>query len=185
MGYGLLAVGKTTPVLVEMGVVRLNGVSDHAERLQRIFQTMQQLIQKHHPTSLAIEAPFFGKNVQSMLKLGRAQGVAMAAAMMSGLPATEYAPRSVKLAVTGKGNATKDQVRAMLHQVLRFESDMTAPMDATDALAVALCHHYELRKPKFPAVTGLNTPLAAALRSRSNKKSSWAAFAQQNPERVR
>ena len=185
MGYGLLAVGKTTPVLIEMGVVRLNGVPDHAERLQRIFQTMQQLIQKHRPTSLAIEAPFFGKNVQSMLKLGRAQGVAMAAAMMSGLPATEYAPRSVKLAVTGRGNASKDQVRAMLHQVLRFESDIAAPMDATDALAVALCHHYELCKPKFPALPGLPTQLGATLGSRGRKKTtSWAAFAQQNPDRV-
>ncbi len=190
MGYGLLAVGKGSLVLVEMGVLRLATTADHAERLHRIFETMQRLIQAHRPTALAIEAPFFGKNVQSMLKLGRAQGVAMAAAMVSGLTATEYAPRTVKLAVTGRGNATKEQVRQMLQHTLHFESD-TAPMDATDALAVALCHHYQTRKPALPqAPAGLKVaalPAGTLRRGRSSGKASaaWEAFARQNPGRVR
>ena len=129
----------------------------------------------HKPTAVAIEAPFFGKNVQSMLKLGRAQGVAIAAAMMHGLQAVEYAPRKVKQSVTGRGNATKEQVWHILHQTLKFEDD-TRFMDATDALAVALCHHYQNMLP-VPAVS--KTAIA------SNKKGNWETFLSLNPERIK
>lgn len=189
MGYGLLAVGKGSPVLVEMGVLRLGRNPDHAERLQTIFETMQRLIRTHRPSALAIEAPFFGKNVQSMLKLGRAQGVAMAAAMVSGLTSTEYSPRTVKQAVTGRGNATKEQVRTMLEQTLRFESEAEAPIDATDALAVALCHHYQTKKTALglPATGAASSLVAAARRNRStgSASSAWESFAKENPNRVR
>ena len=114
MGYGLISVNKSNVSLVEMGVLQLSKHKDHAERLHLIFKKMESLIKLHQPVAIAIEAPFFGKNVQSMLKLGRAQGVAIAAAMMGGLNATEYAPRKVKQSITGRGAATKEQVWQML-----------------------------------------------------------------------
>jgi len=130
----------------------------------------------HLPTAVAIEAPFFGKNVQSMLKLGRAQGVAMAAAMMNGLQATEYAPRKIKQSITGRGNATKEQVWKMLQHTLKFEEDVKY-MDATDAVAVALCHHYQSQ-----------TPIAKIqpAKSRAAKPAnSWEAFISLNPNRLK
>src|ERR1700761_1942911 len=146
MGYGLLAVNKNNVSLVEMGVLHLAKYKDHAERLELIYRKMESLIKIHAPVSVAIEAPFYGKNVQSMLKLGRAQGVAIAAAMVSGLQAVEYAPKKIKQSVTGKGSATKEQVWKMLQHTLKFEEDVRFT-DATDALAVALCHHYQNRLP--------------------------------------
>ncbi len=160
-----------------MGVLQLSKHKDHAERLQLIFKKMDSLIKIHKPAAVAIEAPFFGKNVQSMLKLGRAQGVAIAAAMMSGLHATEYAPRKVKQSITGRGNATKEQVLKMLTHTLNITEDVRF-LDATDAVAVALCHHYQGRtaalkkdtitKPKQKKATG-----------------SWESFIAMNPGRVK
>ena len=121
------------------------------------------------PDELAIEAPFFGKNVQSMLKLGRAQGVAIAAAMRHGIEVTEYSPKKVKQSVTGNGNANKEQVMKMLQQILNFK-DNPKHFDATDALAVAVCHHFQQR-----------SPLAAA----TTKLKGWEAFVAQNPQRVK
>lgn len=175
MGYGLIAVDKNKVSVVEMGVLQLAKNKDHAERLELIFKKMESLIKLHKPSAVAIEAPFFGKNVQSMLKLGRAQGVAMAAAMMHGLQAVEYAPRKVKQSVTGRGNATKEQVWHILHQILKFEDDVRF-MDATDAVAVALCHHYQSRIPVPPPVKKIS--------GLKKKAGSWADFIAMNPDRV-
>lgn len=180
MGYGLIEAGKTNATLIEMGVLQLHRTADHAERLRLIFSTVQRLIQEHKPTAVAIEAPFFGKNVQSMLKLGRAQGVAMAAAMVAGLTPAEYAPRTVKQSVTGRGAATKEQVWAMVQQSLGIrDEEEPQHYDATDAVAVALCHHFQ------------SSPLRAALKSIAPLKGkrraapSWEAFAVANPSRVK
>ena len=159
-----------------MGVLQLAKHQDHAERLKLIFQKMESLIKNHSPVAVAIEAPFFGKNVQSMLKLGRAQGVAIAASMMHGLNAVEYAPRKIKQSITGRGNATKEQVWQMLQHTLKFEEDPRF-MDATDAVAVALCHHYQ---GKYEAITG-----PAATVTAKRKKSSWDSFITANPGRVK
>ncbi len=177
MGYGLISVNKSNITLIEMGVLHLSKYKEHPERLQHIFKKMESLIALYKPTAVAIEAPFFGKNVQSMLKLGRAQGVAMAAAMMAGLQAEEYAPRKVKQSVTGQGNATKEQVWKMLQHTLNIVDDVKF-MDATDAVAVALCHHYQHR-------TALLTQTTAAPKLKKKKSSSWESFVQQNPDRVK
>ncbi len=142
MGYAIVTVHANKPKLLTMDVLKLSGQKDIYLRLQMIHQKVVELIQQYHPTTFAIEAPFFGKNVQSMLKLGRAQGVAIAAAMQSSLAVTEYAPRKVKQSVTGNGNASKDQVWKMLQQSLQLTEE-PAYFDATDALAVALCHYYQ------------------------------------------
>lgn len=177
MGYGLIAVNKNKVSLVDMGVLELARKQDHAERLQLIFSRMDSLLKQYRPSSVAIEAPFFGKNVQSMLKLGRAQGVAIAAAMMNGLQAVEYAPRKVKQAITGRGNATKEQVWQMLQHTLALKEEQITHFDATDALSVALCHYYQTRLP-----AALSEP---APRKKSAKKStSWESFAALHPGRV-
>ena len=142
MGYGLVKVQGNHITLLEMGVLQPGKVKDGYKKLQLIFNTVSGLITKYQPDSFAIEAPFFGKNVQSMLKLGRAQGVAIAAAMRHGLEVTEYSPKKVKQSVTGNGNAAKEQVMKMLQQILAFKED-PKHYDATDALAVAVCHHFQ------------------------------------------
>jgi crossover junction endodeoxyribonuclease RuvC len=179
MGYGLIAVDKNNISLVEMGVLQLAKKQDHAERLELIFRKMEMLIRTHSPAAVAIEAPFFGKNVQSMLKLGRAQGVAIAAAMMHGLQAIEYAPKKIKQSVTGRGTATKEQVWQMLQHTLRFEEDPRF-MDATDAVAVALCHHYQNRLQQVTAAPAVKIPAVA-----KKKAGSWADFAAANPDRIK
>ena len=176
MGYGLIAVDKNDVALLEMGVLKLSKFDDHSERLHLIFKKTESLIKLHGPSAVAIEAPFFGKNVQSMLKLGRAQGVAIAAAMANGLQATEYAPRKIKQSITGRGNATKEQVWKMLQSVLKFEEE-SPYMDATDALAVALCHHYQLRSPI--------AAIAKTGKSSAKKAAGWEGFIANNPERVK
>ena len=178
MGYGLILVNKSNVSLIEMGVLQLSKYDDHAERLHLIFKKMESLIATHKPVAVAIEAPFFGKNVQSMLKLGRAQGVAIAAAMMSGLHAVEYAPRKIKQSITGRGNATKEQVLQMLTQTLNIVEDVRF-MDATDAVAVALCHHYQHR------TAALKLETAPKTKAKAKTGSSWASFAAANPDRVK
>jgi len=160
-----------------MGVLHLARYKDHSERLHLIFKKMESIIALHKPAAVAIEAPFFGKNVQSMLKLGRAQGVAMAAAMMSGLQATEYSPRKVKQSVTGRGNATKEQVWDMLQHTLNIVEDIKY-MDAADAVAVALCHHYQ---HKVMALTTTGT----VKKTRTKKSGSWESFIANNPDRIK
>lgn len=177
MGYGVISVNKSNVSLIEMGVLQLSKHKDHAERLHLIFRKMEALIKNHQPAAVAIEAPFFGKNVQSMLKLGRAQGVAIAAAMMGGLHATEYAPRKVKQSITGRGNATKEQVLKMLQHTLNIVEDVRF-MDATDAVAVALCHHYQHK------TTAMKTSIASKPKTKKSGNS-WASFIAANPERVK
>jgi len=175
MGYSLIEVRASGIALLEMEALKLSGRKDNYERLSMIHEKVESLIRGFRPHEFAIEAPFFGKNVQSMLKLGRAQGVAIAAAMRAGLPVTEYSPRRIKQAVTGNGNADKQQVWKMLQQLLSL-TEAPRYFDATDALAVAVCHHYELRSV-IPAATK---------KTKAAKVSSadWEAFIKKNPGRV-
>jgi crossover junction endodeoxyribonuclease RuvC len=145
MGYGLIHIKGTKMELVVMGVLRLEKIDDHALKLQRIFDRVVALIDEYKPDELAIEAPFFGKNVQSMLKLGRAQGVAIASALSRNIPICEYSPKKIKMSITGNGNASKEQVAAMLKTLLNFKESPEF-LDATDGLAAAVCHHFQ-RQP--------------------------------------
>lgn len=169
MGYGLVKVQGNTITLLEMGVLQPGKVKDTYKKLQLIFDTVCGLIIKYQPDTFAIEAPFFGKNVQSMLKLGRAQGVAIAAAMQHGLKVTEYSPKKVKQSITGNGNAGKEQVMKMLQQILSFKENPKY-FDATDALAVAVCHHFQQR---------------TVLPDKGSKASGWKDFIAKHPEKVR
>lgn len=177
MGYGLIAVNNGKLSLLEMGVLQLSKYKNHPERLSLIFKKMEMLIRTHKPVAVAIEAPFFGKNVQSMLKLGRAQGVAIAAAMMHNLEAIEYAPRKIKQSITGKGAASKEQVWGMLQRILDFE-ERPEFMDATDAVAVALCHHYQMRNPMLNAGE-------APIKKTTAKKQTWDTFLALNKDRIK
>src|SRR3569833_2451007 len=142
MGYGLVKETGSKIELISLGIVKLDKIDDHMLKLQRIFEMTVSLIDNYHPDCLAIEAPFYGKNIQVMLKLGRAQGVAMAAALSRNVEITEYSPRKIKQAITGKGNATKEQVAAMVQRLLRFKEPPEF-LDATDGLAVAVCHSFQ------------------------------------------
>ncbi len=152
-----------------MHALKLSSKKDNYERLHLIHEKIEEIIQSYKPTEFAIEAPFFGKNVQSMLKLGRAQGVAIAAAMRAGLSVTEYSPRKVKQAITGNGNADKEQVWKMLQQLLVIK-EQPQYFDATDALAVAMCHHYQLN---------------SVIGKLKNNLNGWEDFIKKNPDRVK
>lgn len=169
MGYGLLGVRGKKPAMIAMGVITLGKMSDHYMKLGHIYERVQGLVDYYKPDELAIEAPFFGKNVQSMLKLGRAQGVAMAAALSRQVPIVEYEPRKVKMAITGNGGASKEQVQEMLVRILNIPRENLLPqLDATDALAVALCHFYESSRPVKAA-----------------GPKSWKEFVAKNPDKVK
>jgi crossover junction endodeoxyribonuclease RuvC len=149
MGYGILAVENNRPRIEAMGVLSLSKFDDHYVRLRRIYERMLTLIDEYHPDELAIEAPFFGKNVQSMLKLGRAQGTAIAAAINRDIPIFEYAPLKIKMAITGNGQAAKEQVAGMLQHILHIPNENMLPqLDATDGLAAAYCHFLQSNRPK-------------------------------------
>lgn len=168
MGYGVLGISQGKPQMIVMGVIKLSRFESHYMRLRRIFERVQGLVEQHLPDEMAIEAPFFGKNVQSMLKLGRAQGVAMAAALTRDIPITEYPPLTVKQSITGSGSASKERVANMLKHLLDIPDDkMPDLLDATDALAVALTHFYETGKPQIAA-----------------GPKSWAEFLAKNPDRI-
>lgn len=145
MGYGLIHIKGNQMELIVMGVLRLEKYTDHALKLQKIFERTIGLIDEYKPDELSIEAPFFGKNVQSMLKLGRAQGVAIAGALSRNIPVNEYSPKKIKQSITGNGNASKEQVSAMLKSLLNF-NETPEFLDATDGLAAAVCHYFQ-RKP--------------------------------------
>lgn len=148
MGYGLLRVTGTRPELMVMGVIDLRGIRDPYLKLRHIHDRVMGIIESYLPDELAIEAPFYGKNVQSMLKLGRAQGVAMAAALSRDIPITEYAPLKIKMAITGRGQASKEQVADMLRRILHIAPEqMPTFMDATDGLAAAYCHYLQMGRP--------------------------------------
>jgi len=146
MGYGIIEIHGKTMKLVATGVIDLSKIEDHHLKLKKIFERAVGLIEEYLPDELAIEAPFFGKNVQSMLKLGRAQGVAIAAALSKSIPVNEYSPRKIKQSITGNGNASKEQVAAMLQTLLHMET-MPVFLDATDGLAAAVCHHFQNASP--------------------------------------
>lgn len=169
MGFGIIKVTGNTVTLIEMDVLKLSPKKDAYERLRLIHSKVCDLVKIHAPHELAIEAPFFGKNVQSMLKLGRAQGVAIAAAMQSGLPVTEYSPRKIKQSITGNGNADKQQVMKMLQRILNFTDDPKY-LDATDALAVAVCHHFQDN---------------VLLKGAAKKINGWKDFLVKNPGRIK
>ena len=168
MGYGLLGVKDGKPVMMAMGVLQLSKIDDHYMRLRRIYDRVLSLVEEFLPDEMAIEAPFYGKNVQSMLKLGRAQGVAMAAALGRQVPIAEYEPRKIKMSITGNGAASKEQVAMMLQRQLDIEpGNMPDFLYATDALAAALCHYYESKKPFASAGA-----------------KSWKDFITKHPDRV-
>ncbi|MBS1751811.1 MAG: crossover junction endodeoxyribonuclease RuvC [Bacteroidetes bacterium] len=175
MGYGVICVNERSIELLEMDIVKLPAKKDNYERLMIIHNQVQVLIAKYKPHEFAIEAPFFGKNVQSMLKLGRAQGVAIAVAMQSGIPVTEYSPRKVKQSITGNGNADKLQVWEMLRRITAI-SETPKYYDASDALAVAVCHHFQIN-------SALKIDKHTLTPSR-RKKVSWENFITQNPGRI-
>jgi crossover junction endodeoxyribonuclease RuvC len=168
MGYGIIEVNGTDVKMKVMHALRLTSKKDNYQRLQLIHSKVEELIKKFRPHEFAIEAPFFGKNVQSMLKLGRAQGVAIAAAINAGLPVTEYSPKKVKQSVTGNGNADKEQVWKMLRQLLSLTEEPSS-YDATDALAVAVCHHFQTK-----LIVG----------SPNKQLKGWDDFIKNNPQRV-
>lgn len=165
MGYGVILVQGSKLSVLQLGVIHLSKYSSHELKLKKIFERVTHIIEEFEPDEVALEAPFYGKNVQSMLKLGRAQGVAMAAALTREIPITEYAPKKVKQSVTGNGNSSKEQVAAMLMSILKLK-EIPKLLDASDALAVALCHHYQ----------GGNTQTSSK---------SWKAFLSDNPKRLK
>jgi crossover junction endodeoxyribonuclease RuvC len=174
MGYGVIAVSGSKIELLQYGVIKLNKYSTHTLKLKKIFERIGQLIDDYKPDEMAIEDPFYGKNPQSMLKLGRAQGVVMAAALDREIPIVEYSPKKVKQSVTGSGNATKEQVAYMLEKILGLPLDKEF-LDATDGIAIALCHHYHANSPA--SISGTS--------GKSSKKGGWGAFVNENPSRVK
>jgi crossover junction endodeoxyribonuclease RuvC len=181
MGYGLVLCSGNELNLIAMGVLKLAARNDPYERLRLIHKKVKELITEYHPHHFAIEAPFFGKNVQSMLKLGRAQGVAIATAMNAGLPVTEYSPRKIKQSVTGNGNSGKEQVWKMLQTILHLGEEIKE-YDASDALAVAVCHHFQDRSIGSTDAAAPSRPAGGTARK---KLSDWGDFIKQNPAKVR
>jgi len=165
MGYGVLLISGNKLNIIQYGVIHLSKYTTHELKLKKIFERVLSIIDDFSPDEVALEAPFYGKNIQSMLKLGRAQGVAMAAALSREIPIAEYAPKKVKQSVTGNGNASKEQVASMLKSILNIQGDPKL-LDATDALAVALCHYYN------------GNAIA-------NKHKSWTSFISENPKRLK
>ena len=182
LGYAVLEVSGRQLQVCTFGVFHLDSYTDHHEKLKEIFLQLQEIIETYLPSALAIEAPFYGKNVQSMLKLGRAQGVAMAAAMTMGLTIQEYAPKKVKQSVTGNGNATKEQVAAMLESILKIRITATH-FDATDALGVAICH-YNQRRVAVPTADEKSNQ-KPKVKKATGSASGWESFVKKNPDRIK
>lgn len=166
-GYGVIKIAGTKPELITIGSIDLSKFEDHYIKLKHIFDRTLGIIDEYHPDELAIEAPFYGKNVQSMLKLGRAQGAAIAAALTRSMPIFEYAPRKIKMSITGQGAASKEQVASMLMNILKFDLSQIK-LDATDGLAAALCHFYQTNNPV-----------------QEKSFNSWKDFMNKNPKRVK
>ena len=167
LGYGVILVDRKKTHFVDMGVIDMRKETDHFLKLKRITEEIGALMDRYHPDDLAVEAPFYGKNPQVMLKLGRAQGAALAAALLRGIPVHEYAPRKVKVAITGNGAASKEQVALILSRTLRV--DLSGPhLDATDALAIAMCHFYQLTNPFLDQTASRD----------------WDSFLKSHPDRI-
>lgn len=167
LGYGVILVDSRSVHYVDMGVIDLRKEKDHFLKLGRIFREVGELLDRYNPDDLAIEAPFYGKNIQSMLKLGRAQGTAISAAIQRQIPVFEYAPRKVKMAITGRGDASKEQVKLLMEKTLKQTFDIKY-LDASDALAIAMCHFYQLTNPLTDISSSTN----------------WKAFIEAHPEKV-
>ena len=169
MGYGILRILDNEPNMEAMGIMKLSKYGDHYLKLGKIYSRIIGLIDEYLPDEMAIEAPFYGKNVQSMLKLGRAQGVAMAAAISRDIPIFEYAPLKIKMSITGNGRAAKEQVAYMLQKILHIPDEKMLPeLDATDGLAAALCHFYQ-----------------SDIQAGETKYRDWKDFANRNPSKVK
>jgi crossover junction endodeoxyribonuclease RuvC len=166
MGYGVISGNHGKPIMLLLGTLDQRKIKNHFEKIARIFDRTLQLIQEYKPVALAIEAPFFGNNVQSMLKLGRAQGAAISAALYQSVPVFEYAPRKIKQSITGHGDASKEQIANFLQYILKIDLKPET-LDATDGLAAALCHYYQINNP---------------VKSGSSKN--WEDFIRKNPGRV-
>ena len=167
MGYGLISIKSKKFELINMGVLHLAKLGTHELKLKKIFERTLQLIEEYKPDELAVEAPFYGKNVQSMLKLGRAQGVAMSAALYRDIPIFEYSPKKIKMSITGNGNASKEQVAKMLQSLLKI-SELPKNLDATDGLAAAVCHFYN-----------------KGIKIKEKGYNNWSSFINKNPNRVK
>ncbi len=168
MGFGIISVKKGKMELISIHELILKKYANHETKLKYIFDKTLALIDEYHPDEVALEAPFYGKNVQSMLKLGRAQGVAMAASLYRNIPITEYSPKKIKMAITGNGNASKEQVAGTLKNLLHLKEFPTKYLDASDGLAVAVCHHFN-----------------SGVISQEKSYSGWDAFLKQNPDRLK
>ena len=167
MWYGIFSVKGENVSLIDFDDFSLKKLDNHYLKLKKIFSSVSLIIEKYNPDEIAIEAPFFGKNVQSMLKLGRAQGVAMAAGLVKEIPITEYSPKKIKMAITGNGNASKEQVAKMLQSILKFK-EIPKNLDSTDGLAAAMCHFFNSKK----------------ISSDGTKFSGWASYVKNNPEKI-
>ncbi len=167
MGYGIIHIKNNKMELIAMGSIELNKLETHFLKLQKIFERTQYLINEYKPDEVALEAPFMGKNPQSMLKLGRAQGISMAAALSKEISVSEYAPKKIKQSITGRGTASKEQVAGMLKNILKLKS-LPKHLDATDGLAVAVCHYFQMGKP-----------------ASEKSYSGWEAFVKDNPKRTK
>lgn len=168
MGYAILEIINSKLRVETLGIIKIKKIENHQEKLKEIFLHTQELIELYGPEEMAIESPFYSKNIQSMLKLGRAQGVAIAASITMGLKIAEYSPRKIKQSITGKGNASKEQVAAMIQNILniRIENDF---FDATDALAIALCHYHQMNDKTDD----------------KKKYNDWKSFLSENPDKIR
>jgi crossover junction endodeoxyribonuclease RuvC len=166
MGYGVISVSHNQPVLLLMGTLDQRKIKDHFEKIAKIFDRTLQLIEEYKPVAMAIESPFFGNNIQSMLKLGRAQGAAISAALYKSVPVFEYAPRKIKQSITGHGDSSKEQIANFLQYILKVDLK-PATLDATDGLAVALCHFYQCNNPV-----------------KSGSAKNWEDFIKKNPGRI-
>jgi len=167
MGFGLIKIVKGEMQFMQLNELILSKYDDHYLKLKQIFNRTLELIDTYHPDEIALEAPFFGKNVQSMLKLGRAQGVAMAAGLSREIPVIEYSPKKIKMAITGNGNASKEQVAKMLQSLLKIK-ELPKNLDATDGLAAAVCHFFNQGRPE-----------------KTNSYSGWQAYVSQNPNKIK
>ena len=167
MGYGIIKATGENVSLIDFNDFSLKKLDNHYLKLKKIFSSLTEIIDKYNPDEIAIEAPFFGNNVQSMLKLGRAQGVAMAAGLVKEIPITEYSPKKIKMAITGNGNASKEQVAKMLQSILKFD-EIPKNLDSTDGLAAAMCHFFNSKK-----ITSIGT-----------KFSGWQSYIKNNPEKI-
>ena len=181
MGYGVIAVQSNKIRLITAGILKMSSDDHHLDRLKEIFDTVTTLIEQYLPDELSIEEPFYGKNVQSMLKLGRAQGVAMAAALQRQVPVYGYSPRLIKQSITGKGGASKEQVAAMIQRLLQMDKKPKY-LDATDAVGVAICHYFQSGHPVKNTSESVNKPVK---KSKNGKYSGWEAFVQDNPRRTK